>query len=311
MEGFRRDVTTGAPRASVVAVVLNWCNEPDTAECLKSLAADRSGVLSVILVDNGSPDGSGDRLHERFPGIDYLQTGANLGYAGGNNRGFARALDADAQFVLVLNDDTMVDAECVDRLLRAAEETGAAVVAPRITYFDDPSRVWYAGGSFSRTRAIGVHWLENERVDETQTRTPITFVCGCCFLIRADVLRQVGGFDESFFAYVEDVDLSLRLSRAGHRLVYEPAARVLHRIKPNMGESPFQIRQRDRNRRRLVAKHYGFFDRMRFAAWFYPTRAVRLLTYLVRGRWAHARAILDGALSSIDPGKAPRITATR
>jgi GT2 family glycosyltransferase len=279
----------------VIAVVLNWCNESETSACLESLAASRYDELTVLLVDNGSPDGSGGALHARFPDTPYLQTGANLGYAGGNNRGFAWALEHDAQYVLVLNNDTVVDPDCVSRLVQAANDTGAPVVAPQIRHFDEPERIWYGGGSFSLMRALGMH----ETNGHGDRRRPVTFVCGCCFLIRADVLRTVGGFDESYFAYGEDAELSLRLSRAGYDLLYEPAARLLHRIEHDAPSTPFQIRQRDRNRRRLVARHYTAAGRVRFALWFYPSRLAHLARYLARANWASARAIVDGAFGRI------------
>lgn len=283
----------------VTAIVLNWCNELETAACLDSLAASQYDALTILLVDNGSPDGSGDRLHARFPNVDYLQTGSNQGYAGGNNRGMTWALERGAELLLVLNDDTVVDPDCVGHLVQAANETNAAVVTPLIVYFDDPGTVWYGGGVFSRTRALGAHLLEDEPVDPGQSRRPTTFACGCCFLIRADVVRTLGGFDESFFAYAEDAELSLRVARAGHRMFYEPRARVLHRIEPGAAATPFQIRQRDRNRRRIVARHYGLADTVRFSLWFYPTRAVHLVRYVVRRDWASARAIVDGAIGSL------------
>lgn len=289
----------------MTVVVLNWCNEDETAACLESLAAARYDALTVLLVDNGSPDGSGQRLHDRFPSVRYLQTGSNLGYAGGNNRGFAAALETATDYVLVLNDDTIVDPDCVSALVAAAEETRSAVSAPLIVYYDEPGRVWYGGGVLSRTRAVGVHVGENGPVDRSQTRAPTSFVCGCCFLIRADVLRAVGGFNESFFAYAEDVELSIRLAAAGHHMTYEPAARVLHRIEPAAAPSPFQIRQRDRNRRRIAAIHYGLLERTRFALWFYPTRLVHFARYVVTGNFASARAILEGAFGSIRSVSAP------
>ena len=285
----------------VTAIVLNWCAESDTAACLESLAASRYDALTVLLVDNGSPDGSGDRLHARFPRVPYLQTGANLGYAGGNNRGIEWAMERGAEYLLVINDDAVVDPDCVARLVSAAEETGAAVAVPRIAYFDEPTRIWYAGGMLSPMRALGTHLRQDERIgSRPETRARVTFACGCCFLARAGVIAKVGAFDESFFAYVEDVELSVRLVKAGYEIVYEPRATVLHRIAPAARETPFQIRQRDRNRRRLVRLHYGPAERVRFAAWFYPTRLIHLIRYAARGEWKEARAVIDGAVGAID-----------
>ena len=119
--------------ARVTAIVLNWCKEADTAACLESLGASRYGALDVLLVDNGSRDGSGDRLHQRFPSVEYLQTGTNLGYSGGNNRGIEHALDAGAEYLLILNNDTQVlpgTLQSALRTIRSADDIGAVGARP-------------------------------------------------------------------------------------------------------------------------------------------------------------------------------------
>jgi GT2 family glycosyltransferase len=289
-----------APR--VTAVVLNWCNAGDTVACVESLEGDGYGALSILVVDNGSPDGSGARLHARFAQHDFLDTGANLGYTGGNNRGIDRALASGAEYVLVINNDVVVEAGCIAELVRVAvTEPRAAAVAPKIVRFDDPTRLWFDGGWFDRTRAIGHHSGENLPDSPTASVAArrVTFVSGCCLLIPAAVLRDAGYFLEEFFAYLEDVEFGVRHVALGNVLMYAPAARVRHRVPPvGTAPTPFQIRLRDRNRRRLVALHYGVFDRVRFAIWFYPTRIVRALQYAVRGDTARARAVIEGAIGA-------------
>jgi GT2 family glycosyltransferase len=284
---------TGLPR--VTAVVLNWCREADTAVCLRSLLACDYPALQVLLVDNASPDGSGARLHASFPQVPYLQTALNLGYTGGNNRGIEWALDDGADYVLILNNDTVVESGCVATLVTRAESDPAiGAVGPKILYFDDPGRIWFAGGDFSTARALARHRGEGEPDRSGGEATDVSFLTGCCLLVRAGLLRRIGGFDESFFAYLEDVDFSLRVLDAGYRLVYEPGARLLHRVPLAEEPSPFQIIQRDRNRRRLVRKRYGRRDRVRFALFFYPSRLVRMASYLIRRDSERARAIWKG-----------------
>lgn len=282
---------------SVTAVVLNWCGESVTAACLRSLLASDYPALEVLLVDSASPDGSGTALHAAFPDLPYLQTPTNLGYAGGNNRGIEWALERGCDYILIINNDTEVAPDAVRQLVDVASaDARVGAVAPKILYHAAPDRIWFGGGEFRRTRALGVHYSEGQR-DGERLAPPreVTFLTGCCLLLPAPVLRAIGGFQEDFFAYVEDVELSLRLRQAGYLLLYAPSARVLHHV-PLDGElpSPFQIYHRDRNRRRLVRRRYGTFDRIRFGAFFYPTRVCHAFRYLARRDLPRARAIWRG-----------------
>jgi GT2 family glycosyltransferase len=274
--------------------------EAITAACIESLLSQDYARHTVLLVDNASFDGSGARLRDRFPQIQYLNTGANLGYTGGNNRGIERALQQGADYLMVLNNDTVLEPNCVSTLMASARDADRlGAIAPKILYWDDPKRIWFAGGDFSLARAIGTHRSELQLDDpaESPRLDDITFATGCCFLMPAAVARELGGFREDFFIYCEDAELSLRLVRAGYRLYYQPAARLFHREKPRRGlSSPFATVQRDRNRRRLVRQHYTTWQRVVFAFWFYPTRAVRLAQYLLRGDWTGARAVVAGAV---------------
>lgn len=286
---------------TVWAIVLTHGGaEEITAACIESLLAQDYPALTVLLVDNASYDGSGGRLRARYPGIAYLNTGGNFGYTGGNNRGMRYALERGADFVLVLNNDTVLEPGCVSALMRSARQAGRfGAIAPKILYWDDPGRIWYGGGDYSWARALGSHRREMEPDDPSEGARlePMTFATGCCFLMPAPVAREMGGFREDFFIYGEDTELSLRLVRAGYPLYYQPAARLLHREPPGRRlASPFATRQRDRNRRRIVQAHYGWPMRLVFALWFYPTRAVRLVQYLLRGDWQGARAQVAGAI---------------
>jgi GT2 family glycosyltransferase len=255
----------------------------------------------IVLVDNASADGSGDRLHARFPEVRYIQTGANLGYAGGNNVGVREALAMGANWVLVLNNDTVVEPGMVRTLVATGEaHPRAAIVSPKMLRFDDPAVIWFDGGDFSTRRALGLHRREGARdeVPETRSAERVSFLTGCCLLLRASAIAPMDPlFRADFFIYVEDTELCVRLARQGWELWYEPAARLRHKVPP-FGAPPTvrQIFLRDRNRRRLVRSHYGMLERLLFSAWFYPTRAVLLFRYLFSGDLTRAKAIVEGSL---------------
>lgn len=281
----------------MTAVVLNWCDAPATEACVRSLQEDGYPELSILVVDNASPDGSGERLRERLTDVEFLQTGRNLGYSGGNNRGIAEALRADADFVLVLNPDTLIEPGAISLLVAAARGTsGVGAVAPTVVRMDDPGEVWYAGGAFDPMRGLGVHWTEPAGGrSRSDAAAEVSFFSGCAVLLAAPVIREVGAFPEDYFLYVEDAELSVRLVRGGWKILHEPRARVRHRVPPDgTSPTPDQIRFRDRNRRRLVRTHQGVLGKAAFAAWFYPTRALHLGRYLVRRDLPRAGAILQG-----------------
>lgn len=291
----------------VAVLVLNWCNEADTVRCLASVRAAQYPNLAPLLIDNGSPDGSGVRVAARFPDVDYLQTGENLGYTGGNNAGFAWARARGAEFVLVLNNDAELEPDCVTWMVElAAADPRIGLVAPKILDREDRARIWYAGGSLATLRATGVHWREGDADRpgrEAAPGTRITFATGCCFLISRRALDAVGGFEPSYFAYNEDVDLSFRLTRGGFHLAYEPRARVYHRGGDGR-PSPFQIRMRDRNRRRFARLRLTPAQRLAFGAWFYASRLARGLEYAAAGDRARAVAIASGAFGRLGPESA-------
>lgn len=277
-----------------VVIVLNWNAEHDTAACFDSLALDPSLPHEVCLVDNDSADGSGARLHARYPGVAYLQTGGNLGYAGGNNAGIAWALARGAERIVVLNNDTVVEPGMLGALARALDgspRTGA--VAPTMVHFDAPDVLWYAGGDFVVHKALGVHRLAPP--PPATHHVACTFLSGCCIMFRGEVLRTLGGFREDFFAYIEDAEMSVRVQRAGWAMAWVPAARLRHRV-PALGtpDSPSRIHLRDRNRRRLVRSTYSGMERVRFALWFWPTRLAHAVRYLLAGDLPRLRALAAG-----------------
>jgi GT2 family glycosyltransferase len=282
----------------VVAIVLNWCDRDLTAACLRSLEVSDYPELEILLVDNASPDGSGEALHEVFPHVPYLPTGANLGYTGGNNRGIEYALDMGAEYVLVINNDTEIAPDAVSRLVevaRANPDVGA--VGPKILYHAEPERLWFAGGDVSLLRLMGRHWKEGQLdLDDPEVEpTEVTFLTGCCLLIRSAAIREHGPFREDYFTYMEDLELSIRLRAAGYRLFYEPAARLLHHVPVGkVDPSPSQIFFRDRNRKRIARAHLSGPERLRFLLFFYPSRIAHLMRYLVHGDASRLRATWQG-----------------
>jgi GT2 family glycosyltransferase len=292
----------------VLAAVLNWCAEEDSASCVMSLVHSDYAVLDILIIDNASPDGSGARLHQRFPDQHFLQTGANLGYAGGNAKASEWALERGYDYLLIINDDAEVAVSCVSLLVRALQENPTAAIASPTVLFFGTDRIWFGGGSFKAFKAMGVHHHQGESAQHVfgargpgdPSATPVTFLSGCVMLFDCAAVRKYGSFRAEFFAYVEDLEISVRYARAGLQLLYVPAALASHKVPyPSPPDSAFGIRQRDTNRRRLIALHYQLPMKLVALAWFYPTRMMYLARFALARDWPRARAILDGMFGRI------------
>ncbi len=221
-------------RPAVSVIVLNWNGRDDTLACVASVLAAGHYDVDVLVVDNGSTDGSAvefERVWADEPRVRLLRNDANLGYAGGNNTGFADVLARGARHVLVLNNDTLVEPGAIQPLVDAIDaDPHLAMVGPKVREMDNPERL---GCSFDSVRlwCFGALPTTAGQVDRGQfdTARDLDVITGCALLIRAQALREVGVFDPDYFAYYEEVDLAFRLRRAGWRLGFVPSSVVRHK----------------------------------------------------------------------------------
>jgi GT2 family glycosyltransferase len=207
----------------LVAVVLNWNGGEDTLEALASLDG-----IETICVDNGSTDGSDVLVEERLPRVELLRTGANLGYAGGNNAGIRRALERGADWVLLLNNDAIAEPGLEEALARAiAERPDAGLLACKVVGED--GTVQYGGAKYRRW--LGYSGRAGPRAPDVHPGTllDVDRADGAASAVSRAAADAVGLLDESLFLYVEDVDWSLRIRRAGFAVVYVSDAVVRHK----------------------------------------------------------------------------------
>ncbi len=220
------------------AVVLTWNGREDTLRCLASLAAVTDPPVGVVVVDNGSADGTPDAVRAAFPAVDVVETGANLGYAGGNNRGIAHALARGAEWVVLVNNDARVEPGTFAAFAAAARaHPEAGALAGKVFFDDGTGRLWYAGGAVhlrlgyhGRVRGYG-------RPDGPAFSRPgpTGRATGALMAVSRAAIERVGVLEEELFAYVEDLEWSVRLRRAGFAVVFVPGARAWHRVSGSTG----------------------------------------------------------------------------
>jgi GT2 family glycosyltransferase len=274
-----------APLVSVI--IVNWNGRHLLGECLDSLLAQSFTDFEVIVVDNGSQDGSAEFVRTHYPAVKLIRLPENTGFAGGNNEGIRVAR---GKYVALLNNDTRTDPEWLACLSREAEANPASGMwASKILSYDQPDIIDNVGLLLYRDGlARGQGRLERDHGQYDVGREAL-FPSGCAALYRRRMLDEVGLFDEDFFAYADDVDLGLRARLAGWGCTYVPAAKVYHRYSSSSSTySPLKAYLVERNRIWVLLKYYPaeliaasfFFTLKRFLLQFYGA---------VSGRGASAR----------------------
>jgi GT2 family glycosyltransferase len=281
----------------VVTVILNTNRKDDTLACLTSLAESTYPRVHTMVLDNASTDGSVEAIVSNFPGIEIVHLGENLGYAGNNNVGIALAMERGADWVLVLNEDTILAPECIQRLVDTGESDAlAGMVGPLVLHADEPGVIQSAGGFLTR-RWDAVHIGQNQDKDGqfTEPRN-VDWLSGCALLVRRQMIESVGMLDEQFFYYWEEVDWCLRSRSRGWTLVHEPRAELWHKgVQRDYEPTPNVAYYNTRNRLLLMHKHRAPIS-ARVATTLHLVRTA--LSMSIRPRWRtsrpHRNALLQG-----------------
>ena len=301
---------------TLTVVVLSWNGLSLTRDTLRSLEACQvpgDWRLRVLVVDNASSDGSPQMVRDEFPGVELLALPENRRFAGGNNEGLRRALDAGADAVMLLNNDVVADPKMIAKLLAALDEQPDAGAAAPLIYIAPPSdRIWYGGGRCRPWLAHSSHSGLRER-DRGQYRSieDTGYLTGCCLLARAEAWRKVGLLDERYFIYAEDADWSLRARAAGFRLLFVPTARLWHRVSASSANatgghsmSAWKVYQRLRANVTLWARHAHGLARLTWLPALLAQQAAYAVYLLARGQAAAALAVpraLADAAAKRDP----------
>jgi GT2 family glycosyltransferase len=273
--------------STVWVILLNWNGLDDTLACLDSLRAAAPGPYQVrlLVVDSASADDPRPAIAAAFPEVLVERLERNRGFTGGCNHGMRLALAQGADYIVLLNNDTLVERDFLAPLLGYLDEHGEAGVAgPLIYYVDRPEELWFAGATFGLATGRSPHWLQGRPATAAPSMPFATgFVSGCCMALRAGDLRRHGLLEEGFFAYYEDVELCLRLRRVGLGAACVPASRIWHKVSASTRREgrpgPLAYYFGIRNRAVTVRRYGNLAERICFTLLANP---LRVGTYLLR-----------------------------
>ncbi len=223
----------------VYLIVLNWNDKEISKKCLSSIEKVSYSNYEVLIVDNNSQDGSVEFFKEHFPQYDILALDKNLKYAGGNNAAVDYLKPEEEDFLVFINNDTIVSSDFLDHLVAPfLNDANCIITVPKILFAMDINKIWYAGGVVSMWKGsidhIGIRDFDGPKYSfmmETDYAT------GCCFCIKYDDFRRLKYFDTTFDMYCEDVDLSIRAKRMNRKIVYNPKSIILHSVSQSLGEN--------------------------------------------------------------------------
>ena len=282
----------------VAAVDINWNAWSDTIDCLRQLRGCDfpQACLHLVVADNGSTDPPPEEIKE-IEDVDVLLLGKNAGFAGGNNVAIRRALERDAEMVLLVNNDTILPPGFLLPLVQTLRDNPlVGLVCPKMYYADPPDRLWYAGARLREPRLLG-EMIGMGEIDQGQYDSPnrTDYIVGACVLIRREVFERIGFLDELFFFYHEDVDFSLRAATAGYTCWYQPESQIWHRVSSSTRtDLPLRVYHYNRARTALLCKHIRG-RRIPGAVILDVARLVRQVgTFALHGQLEQAAAVVRG-----------------
>jgi len=286
-------VTPTAPKVCIV--ILNWNNLSDTLECLRAIKNLEYPNRESVVVDNGSVDGSAEQIKAAYPAITMLSNATNLGYTGGCNVGLAWAIQHGADYIWLLNNDTVVTPDCLTRLVDLGERyPNIGLISPAIHFHHEPEQVQFRGTAIDEPP---YHVPRIAPLDPARAAmTGDLLLVGTALLVKRAVLTAIGPLDDRYFAYCEDWDYCLRARRAGYAVAVEPLARVFHKLAGSLGESsPVKEYLMARNRYLVWRTHLSGWSRLTYRGRYLAWVLERVHEARLGGQDSVAVAALDGA----------------
>jgi len=270
--------------AKVTIIILNWNGKKDTIECVESVRNLSYPNYEILIVDNGSTDGSQEAFRQKYPDITLIENPKNLGFAEGNNIGMRYALKSGSDYILLLNNDTTVDQIFLDELIKWAEmDEKVGILGPKIYFYHEPKRIWFLGANINlwtgRISYIGRNQIDRGQFEDIKE---VDYVAGCAILVKREVIEKIGLLDKRYFFYYEDTDWCARAKKAGYSVIFVPEAKIWHKIGASSGKiEGFSLYYSMRNRFLFMKKHSTEIQFLSFLIYFVSVNTLLIITYLI------------------------------
>ena len=224
----------------VYIILVNYNSLNLTRECIISLENITYKNYKILIVDNSPSKKFDEEMKSNFSSVIILRSITNAGFTGGNNIGINYALENEAEYIVLLNNDTTVEKNFLEPLIETFDDDSVGLVTGKIMYTSDRNKIWYGGGRINWFRGSAIT-LGNGKIDngEYDNKSEVSFASGCLFCLKRSTIEKVGLLNEDYFAYLEDADFCFRLNKMGFIIIYEPRSKIFHHINATTKKSNF------------------------------------------------------------------------
>ena len=280
---------------NIYIILVNFNGIKLTEDCIDSIYQSKYDSskykVNIVVVDNGSKRDETQDLKRKYKDLIFIRSEENLGFAGGNNLGINRAISKGAEYVLLINNDTVLDKYMLQRLFENAQPN--VVLTSKMLYYNKPDTIWCEGGKIDWKKGNSYNGKINQKDAHAVQNYYCEFTSGCCMFIPCDVIRKVGLLNSDYFMYCEDTEYCIRLKKAGIKVMVIPTATLYHKVSMSSGgeDSPFSIYYMTRNRLRFIKEYSELFSStaMRFAI---VSRYIRCIQFFLLGKRNKSLAII-------------------
>jgi|WetSurMetagenome_2_1015567.scaffolds.fasta_scaffold287191_1 GT2 family glycosyltransferase len=272
METFAEKKILQCACPKVTVIILNWNGKEDTIECLKSMSHITYPNYKILIVDNGSTDNSAETIKTLFPNVEVMENEQNLGFAEGNNVGIKKALKDKTDYILLLNNDTVVDPGFLEPLVdTAVNNQFIGILGPVIYEYISPKKIQSSGVKINWNKGKGKRlYLDVNRINDSKFTFEVDYVSGCAFLVNVNVFKDIGYLDPNYFAYWEETDFCIRAKKIGYKVLCVPLSRIWHKGQCSTSKiNGFHEYLLIRNRFRFMKKHSTQKQYLSFLMYFF------------------------------------------
>jgi GT2 family glycosyltransferase len=280
-------------KPKIYVIIINWNGISDTIECIRSLEKIKYNNYHIKIIDNSPTDMDYLKLKEKLPENDIEKVSDN-GFSAANNYGIKQALNDNYEYILLLNNDTIVHEDFLEKLISDPSDN-IGIYSPKIYYYNNKNIIWSAGGNISIIRATGYSSATGKNHNKFTDNKYVTFVSGCCMLINANLLRQIGLLDEKYFLYIEDTDFCERTIQAGYKIKYVADSIIYHKVRSSTRKTQINLPLYYATRNRLYFAH-KYFRKYLFCikTYIYLSMVIKGIGWVMNGQIESIKMVING-----------------